>query len=155
MKQLEQQNQDLQKALQTQEVNATESNQPQPPSSSSTVAPPSTQAPPPPAPPPTQPANNHSRIPVPRLEKFRGSGSIIEWCTTFLIYVSLHELTESTAIQMLPFYLTAVAHQWFMHLSPTCKTTLETVGRPSTNDLDLGPQEREKFYRFSNFQRSL
>ena len=28
---------------------------------------------------------------------------------------------------VLPFYLTAVAHQWFMHLSPTCKTSLKTV----------------------------
>ena len=78
--------------------------------------------------PPTHPAaHSHSRIPVPPLEKFSGSGSVTEWWTTFLIYVSIHGLSESSAIQKLPFYLTAVAHQWFMHLSPTCKTSLKTV----------------------------
>ena len=46
---------------------------------------------------------------------------------TFVVYITLHNLAEKTAIQMLPFYLLGVAMQWFIHLGAASKSTLNQV----------------------------
>ena len=72
--------------------------------------------------------NSFSRIPLPFLEKFDGTNiSITEWRMTFVAYITLHNLAEKTAIQMLFFYLLGVAKQWFIHLGPASKSKLNQV----------------------------
>ncbi|KAK3100025.1 hypothetical protein FSP39_013636 [Pinctada imbricata] len=69
-----------------------------------------------------------ARIPVPPLDKFDGqSVSATEWWLTFMSFVTLHNMSEVTAIRALPFYLAGIAFQWFMHLTPDYKTTLAKV----------------------------
>ena len=46
---------------------------------------------------------------------------------TFLAYITLHNLAEKIAIQMLPFYLLRDAKQWFINLEDASKTTIAQV----------------------------
>ena len=68
------------------------------------------------------------RIPLPTLEKFDGGNvSVSEWWMTFVAYITLHHISEMTAIKMLPFYLIGIAKQWFIHLAEDSKGSLSKV----------------------------
>ena len=68
------------------------------------------------------------RIPLPTLENFDGGNvSVSEWWMTFVAYITLHHISEMTAIKMLPFYLIGIAKQWFIHLAEDSKGSLSKV----------------------------
>ncbi|KAK3097358.1 hypothetical protein FSP39_008986 [Pinctada imbricata] len=77
----------------------------------------------------SQPPVKAQKIPLPPMEKFDGqSSSVTEWWITFMSFVTLHQMPEASAITALPFYLTGIAQQWFLHLAPQFKVSLNKVG---------------------------
>ena len=87
-----------------------------------------TALPPPPPPPPAPQTARVPHIPLPPMEKFDGvTTSVTEWWMIFITFVTLHGITEASAILTLPFYLTGIAHQWFLNLEQSAKGTLKSV----------------------------
>ncbi|KAK3105624.1 hypothetical protein FSP39_002098 [Pinctada imbricata] len=125
------QNEDVQDALQVQRpvpVSVPNTSSSQPP-----VSVPNTSSSQPPVSVPntssSQPPVKAQKIPLPPMEKFDGqSSSVTEWWITFMSFVTLHQMPEASAITALPFYLTGIAQQWFLHLAPQFKVSLNKVG---------------------------
>ena len=103
--------------------------------------------PPLPPPPPSQQRAPASPMPPKvsvHLTPYNGLASVVQWWLHFMSYVTLYQMTDEQAINILPFYFTEPVKHWFYQLADSSKTSIMSFKRAlfaryrkTEEDLDL------------------
>ena len=103
--------------------------------------------PPLPPPPPSQQRAPASPMPPKvsvHLTPYNGLASVVQWWLNFMSYVTLYQMTDEQAINILPFYFTEPVKHWFYQLADSSKTSIMSFKRAlfaryrkTEEDLDL------------------